>query len=63
MKKQEIENILWLIDKRIKEIKEKFGSNSDICIKALKEWEHIKHNLIKKYDIKPTHSFKKLNLK
>jgi hypothetical protein len=63
MVKQEIENVLWLIARRIKEIKQKFGSNSDICTEAIKEWEHIKDNLIKKYDIKEKHSFNKLNLK
>tara|TARA_R110002167_G_scaffold23718_2_gene84077 strand:- start:394 stop:585 length:192 start_codon:yes stop_codon:yes gene_type:complete len=62
MEKQEIKNVLWLIDTRIKFIKDKFNNhNLDSPIgNALKEWEHIKNNLIKEYDIKKTYSFKNL---
>ena len=34
MEKQEMENILWLIDRRIKEIKEKLDSKGDILLEA-----------------------------
>mgnify|MGYP001445852215 CR=1 FL=1 len=46
MEKQEMENILWLIDRRIKEIKEKFDSKGDILLEAIKQWEKTKDNLI-----------------
>tara|TARA_R110000824_G_scaffold202163_1_gene386386 strand:+ start:666 stop:875 length:210 start_codon:yes stop_codon:yes gene_type:complete len=66
-KTQEIKNVLWLIDTRINKIKKEYNSynlSSGSPIKnALKEWEHIKNNLLKDYDIKKDYSFKNLNLK
>ena len=41
-----MENILWLIDRRIKEIKEKLDSKGDILLEAIKQWEKTKDNLI-----------------